>query len=227
MTVLSPSLQILKTIQKLPINGWYYQRFKSTEPFQFHGREYAYFYHRSNRTWMNERAVEVPLAWEFVNQSPGPEILEVGNVLSRYYSIAHDVVDKYEQAPHVVNSDVVEFVPAKAYDTIVSISTLEHVGWDETPREPDKCLRAVEHLQSLLAPGGSLLVTVPLGYNPYLDHLLETGELKFDQQLYLKRVSHDNRWRQVEWSEVRGAAYNEPFLSANGLVVGRSGGVES
>ena len=35
------------------------------------------------------------------------------------------------------------------FDLIVAISTLEHVGWDESPRDPAKAPRAVEVLRSL------------------------------------------------------------------------------
>jgi hypothetical protein len=38
------------------------------------------------------------------------------------------VLDKYEQAPGVINEDVVSFSPPQKYDLIVSVSTLEHVG---------------------------------------------------------------------------------------------------
>jgi len=97
-----------------------------------------------------------------VRQHPDERILEVGNVLAHYYPHQHDVLDKYEQAPGVMNGDVVDFRPGKLYDLIVSISTLEHVGWDEEPRDPLKFLRGVEHLTTLLAPGGRMLVTLPI-----------------------------------------------------------------
>lgn len=82
-------------------------------------------------------------------------MLEVGDVLSHYFPIHHDVVDKYQVAPGVINQDIAEFIPPERYDLILSISTPEDVGWDETPREPDKLLRAIEHLRNrCLAPGG-------------------------------------------------------------------------
>jgi hypothetical protein len=54
----------------------------------------------------------------------------------------------------------------------VSISTLEHVGWDEMTREPMKILKAIENLKNLTNPKGKIVVTLPLGYNPELDRLL-------------------------------------------------------
>jgi hypothetical protein len=58
----------------------------------------------------------------------------------------------------------------------VSISTVEHIGWDERPRQPDKVLGAVDHVCVLLAPRGRFLVTAPLAYNSVLDEAV-TGQL--------------------------------------------------
>jgi hypothetical protein len=48
-----------------------------------------------------------------VNKYVGRNVLEVGNVLSHYFPVHHDVLDKYEKAKGVINEDVVEFSPAK------------------------------------------------------------------------------------------------------------------
>ena len=98
----------------------------------------TYLVHNYNRTWLNERAVEVPIIFHVIARWPGRRMLELGNVLSHYGSVAHDVLDKYEVGEHVINQDVVEYQPSARYDMIVSISTLEHVGWDEQPRDPQK-----------------------------------------------------------------------------------------
>lgn len=190
--------------------------------FVFQGEKYQYFYHRYNLAWRNERTVEVPIVWEEVKKSRGRKILEVGNVLSHYFDISHEVVDKFERAAGVINEDVVKFKPGGKYDLIVSISTLEHVGWDEKPRNPRKAVKAIENLRSLIAPGGKMVVTLPLGYNRQMDKLLEDGEVKFKKQFYLKRISADNRWQQVPREEVRKAGYNDPFPGANGVVIGVS-----
>jgi hypothetical protein len=116
-------------------------------------------------------------------------------------------VDKYEQASGVIHADVVDYEPGRRYDLIATISTLEHVGWDEEPRDPEKFLRAVEHLATLLAPGGTLLVTLPLGYNPEVDRFLADGRVPFTSVGYLKRDSRDNVWHEASWSEVAGTAY--------------------
>jgi SAM-dependent methyltransferase len=175
--------------------------------FQFQGKTYPYFYRRYNRTFDNERIVEVPVVWDEVKRHAPAHVLEIGNVLGRYFPRTHRVVDKYERAPGVTNADVVDFQPAQSYDLIATISTLEHVGWDEEPRDPVKFLRAVDHLATLLAPGGTLLVTLPMGYNPEVDRFLAEGRVPFTSVGYLKRDAHHNEWHEASWSEVAGVPY--------------------
>ena len=137
--------------------------------FRFRGRTYSCFFHSYNSTWSNERAVEVPIARALLEEHRGKRVLEVGNVLSHYLPVEHEILDKFEEGPAIRNEDVVAFRSPLPYDLIVSISTLEHVGWDEEPKDPGKILRAVSNLAGQLAPGGRMVVTLPLGYNPDMD----------------------------------------------------------
>jgi hypothetical protein len=88
-------------------------------------------------------------------------VLEVANVLSHYFAVDHDILDKFESGGSVRTEDVVSFRTADRYDLIVSISTLEHVGWDEEPQDAGKISRAIANLSDHLAPGGRLLATLP------------------------------------------------------------------
>lgn len=92
----------------------------------------------------------------------------MANVLSYYFKVTHDVVDKYELARGIINEDVVSFTTSKRYDQIIFISTLEHIGYDEEEKEPREILRAIDNLQSLLTDGGRLVFTIPYSYNPSL-----------------------------------------------------------
>lgn len=195
-------------------------RRKVSKEFQFRGESHFYFHHPYNRTYENERAVEVPIVWRIVQEFQGKMILEVGNVLSHYFPVKHEVLDKYERAPGVLNQDVVDFKARGKYDLIVSISTLEHVGWDEEPREPEKILGAVAVLKEALAQGGKMVVTLPVGYNPEMDKMLADGRLSFTECYGLKRVSAVNEWVEVPWQEVLGLEYGKPYPYANGLVIG-------
>lgn len=200
---------------------WYYLKFKSSRSFRFNGKKYNYFYHKYSITWNNERTIEVPIIWEIVKKYENKNILEVGNVLSHFFDFQHDIVDKYEITDGVINQDVVDYKPSKKYELIVSISTLEHVGWDETPREPLKIFRAIENLKSLMTENGKIVITLPKGHSPVLDNLLSENKLKFSEQYFLKRVSRNNKWKQCNWKKISKAIYGYPVrYSANGIIIG-------
>ncbi|MGE0470332.1 MAG: cyclopropane-fatty-acyl-phospholipid synthase family protein [Nitrospira sp.] len=194
-------------------------RWTRANTFAFNGRTYSYLYHFCNKTWKNERGVEIPIFRDILLRHQTARILEVGNVLSHYVPIHHDVVDKYEVAPGVINQDIVEFAPTARYDLILSISTLEHVGWDEVPRKPAKLLQAIEHLRDrCLAPGGQIMVSLPIGYNDFFDGLLRDGKSPFTQQHFLKRISTRNYWVESDWNGCKDATYGR--FVAYAIVIG-------
>lgn len=197
----------------------YYKFFKSIKPLKFQEESYKYFYRWYNYTWTNERSIEIPIVCKFIKKYKDNEILEVGNVLSHYFKWDHDVVDKYEKAEGVINQDIVDFHPSKKYGIIVSISTLEHVGWDETPKDPKKIFPAIKNLKNCLMPRGKLIITIPLGHNPYLDELLKTEKLKFTENYYFKRISKGNEWIDLGSNYCK-AKYDHPYPSANVLFLG-------
>lgn len=200
-----------------PLWRQYFRAFPRT--FAFASRRYPYLLHPHNLTWSNERAVEVPIVRDLVSRYEGRRVLEVGNVLAHYFPVRHDVVDKYERGPRVQNLDVLDFRSEQTYDLIVSISTLEHVGWDEQPRDPEKVIRAVRHLGDQLSPGGRMVATVPLGYNPHLDRLLAEDAVPFTGRRYLRR-SGLTTWEEAAWDEVAGSPYGGTWPAARGLVIG-------
>lgn len=140
--------------------------------FSWWGRKLSYFHHLYNCTWLNERAVELPIAFAF-RDGRSANGLEIGNVLTHYGVNGHRVVDRFEVGDGVENIDV--FDVTGSYDWIIAISTLEHVRFDEPDQDPDGSIKAIEHLRSLLAPGGTMLITVPTGHNPGLDQHLAAG----------------------------------------------------
>lgn len=212
---------------KTIISFWhnYYRLFKSRKKFVFQGRKLRYFYHKYNTTWVNERAIEIPIIQSMIMERNG-RILEIGNVLSHYFKTNHEIVDKYEQGEYIITQDVTEISLPKQYDLIISISTLEHVGWDENPtthkitNESQKILCAIDKLRELVKPNGRIVFTMPLGYNPNVDLLIRNRQLHCTQQFFLKRISKDNRWEETTWENVEHAKFNNPFPFGNALIVG-------
>lgn len=197
-----------------------YYKFKTPYHFSYQNKEYRQFWKNYNATWLNERAVEIPIIMSIMQSFRGKRILEVGDVLSNYFPVAHDIVDKYDSAFGVIRRDAADFIPEKKYDLVVSVSTLEHIGFDETPQDPKKISEAIKNLKTnCLNQNGTLVVTLPLGYNANLDGMLERNELPFDTIGFLKRVSKTNQWKEVSWDEARGARYNFPFPFANVVAI--------
>jgi hypothetical protein len=191
----------------------------SRATFLFDGDPYAYLRHPYNWTWLNERAVEVPLAAAVLADSNADRVLEIGNVLGHYQPVGHTVVDKYERAPGVLNLDVAELDLPGPYDLILAVSTLEHVGLDEETKDPDKPARAIARLTSLLAPGGRLWCTFPVGYNDALDRQLRAGELGFTRLAALRRTGPSNRWEQAPVDDVWGIGYDWLLYTAQAVIV--------
>lgn len=194
---------------------------RRNKTFSFNGTQFSYFYHTYNRTWTNERTVEIPIALDFMRRNEHQRVLEVGNVLGHYTQFKHDIVDKYEKGADVINQDIVDFTTERGYDLGISISTIEHVGWDTYNETTDafKVRRVFERLPELLTPGGSFLVTFPVGYNRFLDEMTELQSLKATRTYYMKRISKDNAWIQVEHDGVVHCRFNDPYPFANGLVI--------
>ena len=188
--------------------------------FEFRGKRFACFYHRYNMTWAGERAVEIPIANSYLEQCAGKNILEVGNVLSHYFPIRHEVLDKFEQGSGVINQDIIGFMPGKQYALIISISTFEHIGFDDEAEEPSdkKIARAIAACRNLLTPDGRLVLTVPLGYNPDLNRLIVTGELGAAEETYLRRVTRLG-WEPCRKDEALRCRFKTPYPYANAILV--------
>jgi hypothetical protein len=201
--------------------AWYYNRFKSSETFKFQGNIYHYLFHPYNTTWKNERTVVIPIVWNIVTkyQEERKRILEVGNVLSYVFEVSHDVLDKYEIIDGIVNEDVVNFHPSQQYDLIVSIFTLQSVGWDETPKDNKKFIYAIENLKTILAENGQLIIIHVLGYNLEMDKFLKNGMIQFNEEYYLKRISN-YKWQEASWEDVKDLEYDYSIPTARGVVVG-------
>jgi hypothetical protein len=133
--------------------------------------------------------------------------------------ISHTVVDKYEVATGVFNADVCDMALGKQFSLVISVSTLEHVGWDETPQVQPKVLKAWSVMRDHLLPGGRMFVTVPMGYNHYLDVCLRVGWPAETSRRALRRVDALNHWEEVPWGAVAEASYGAPYSWGNVVVV--------
>ena len=194
--------------------------FSKKDSFIFNGKHYNYFYHRYNITWANERFVEVPIFKEMIDNEKGT-ILEVGNVLSHYYPPSWVIIDKFEKSKGVINQDIINFKPGNKFDLIITISTLEHVGYDDNSgNSEEKIIASVENLKNnCLKRKGKLVITVPIGYNPFMDRIIRENKLKLAKESFMKKIN-GKTWKEVSKEEAMKCSYGKPFLYANALMIG-------
>lgn len=136
---------------------------------------------------LDERAVEYP--WVISRLAPSVGLLiDAGSALNHHYVLDHPVLKKrtvvvYNLEPEgSVQRGNVSYIygdirntllKSECADDVVCISTLEHIGMNNTflysknPRfneaQHDDYLYAIKELKRLLKPGGKLLITVPFG----------------------------------------------------------------
>ena len=190
---------------------------------EFRGDSIPFIYARYNITWANERCIELALARNFMMGVSSERILEIGNVTPHYFGKVHTVVDKYEEG--ALQVDIVDYEPNRDFDLILSISTIEHIAFDENdgtehkPEEVAKKIRvALDRCLSLLASGGKFVITVPMGYNPALDGMVIDDSLGCDRAVWFKRFP-GRIWREVKKEEGLACRYGVPYPFANGIML--------
>ncbi|MFC1650003.1 hypothetical protein ACFL2X_00385 [Candidatus Latescibacterota bacterium] len=203
------------------IYGFFFLRFRPLRYFTFGNEKYPYFYHTYNFTWDNERSVEIPIVMKSLAVNKGMKVLEMGNVLSHYFPPGWDVLDKFDKGNGIISKDIVDFIPSNKYDLIVSISTLEHVGFDDDVKDPGKIVETMKNLkQNCLKPGGSMIFTMPLGYNPFMDKMVFDDKLGFDEISFMKRISK-NEWCEMSKNELGDFSYAAEYIEASTIVVAK------
>jgi len=138
--------------------------------------------------WLDERVVEYPWFLSRLPQAPG-KLLDAGSVLNHDYVLSHRMLSNktisiltlapesqchWHRGISYVYGDLRECCYRDDYfDWIVSISTLEHVGMNNTrfyttdssknECRPDSHLKALLELRRILRVGGTLYLTLPYG----------------------------------------------------------------
>lgn len=196
---------------------------------------------------IDERAVEYPWVFQRLSQidRPGGRILDAGSILNHKRildlwsrcgrSPVSIVTLAFEGSAHVSNDVRYEFgdlrnLPYRDewFSTTLCISTLEHVGLDnslyvsgsKTSADPTaEALRSMKEMRRVTRPGGTLLLSVPFGRRSDrgwlrvfdaddLDRVVAPSGWNLVQSRFF--LATENGWRETSQEHARHAGYNEP-----------------
>jgi hypothetical protein len=216
------------------------------------------FYNRIAFNNCAERAVEIPLAFDFLAQQADKEpILEVGNVLQHYENALSDtlgirhrqIIDKFEVGPGIKNIDLFDLDSTQKYQTIICVSTVEHVGQNCDPRgmfgeqkrssDLEAPLKAIAKLYDLLEVGGRALITLPFGKlidggwyiqasSTYLDLLVTSYDIPHEALSvgFLQCIARERKmvnprqlWIEAEPEQLTEVRYDDVHSGARAIAV--------
>jgi len=209
---------------------------KIRSKFSFNGLEIDYLFHSYNNFGLTERSVEMPIIKYYLMTNKFKNVLEVGNVTDYYkdYFLGlfpnKTIVDKIEIEYNSITSDIALYKSDVKYDFIFSISTFEHMDSD-LGRNTDyvegknkygtvAADNIIHCYEELLAEGGIMVITAPLGYTPEWDATFKQDTLdkypfKEVKKIIVERNSIQS-WQQLEKVDMtKNMLYNSPFPYAN------------
>jgi SAM-dependent methyltransferase len=208
---------------------------------------------------LDERVVEYPWLFDRLKRVDGSlgRVLDAGSTLNHDFILDRDPLRKsdltimtlapekrcywYKGFSYVFGDFRKTNLKDGAFDTIISISTLEHVGLDNTLLYTDDLERAetdkngfvdaIVEFRRMLAPGGRCLITVPYGkyenfgwfqvFNKEMIQLL-IGTFK-PSSFELEFFRYDRKgWQRASEMEVANATAFDP-LSGRGRLDDRAG----
>jgi SAM-dependent methyltransferase len=192
----------------------------------------------------DERPIEIP--WTLARLPAEARVLDVGYAfaepayLAALVEAAHGEVVGVDLAETAVPglrgvvADVRDLPFERgSFDAVLVVSTLEHVGRDNTvyglddERDEAGAVRALRELRRVLARGGRLLVTVPVGepeehdwfvqrdVEGWLDLFGEGGFLVWEHEVY---VLGEEGWRAAPDSAASGVRYGERGPAASAVL---------
>jgi hypothetical protein len=180
--------------------------------------------------WLDERIIEYPWLLSQVREGPGT-LLDAGSTLNHDFIVCHPKLRQkeltimtlspeaecfwHQQISYVFGDLRRTIFRDNSFDSIASLSTIEHIGLDNTrfytgdpakaENEPEAYLAAITELRRILKPGGSLFLSVPFGQYSLrdwlqvfdgdgIDNMVARFQPKLHSAVYF-RYSEPDGWR--------------------------------
>lgn len=180
---------------------------------------YEFYYYDGTETYnspqTNERRIELGILKHFLDL--GGDILEVGAVSPYYWEPKHEVLDPYDKKA-TIKEDILNYT--KHHHTIISISTLEHIGRSAEYGDPElRPERAVEAFKHCLKLSDLFVFTVPLDCNHKLDEFFYYYYQPIQPVHFITR-DKNNYWREIVRPDLSECRYGQPYHASNHLIVG-------
>lgn len=183
--------------------------------FKINQIEFEYFDHSYNSTITNERCVEVPLGFYFLDKFDRNKIIEIGAVTPYYTNcVYHKVYDVYDPYDKSDRTDLTESDFSFDGYNVLSISTIEHIGFGDYGLPKDD-FKALKFLKRIINESRNYLITFPWGYNKIFDNQFLDSKINFS---LMKRVSQ-NEWVIDSSKNLENVVYNHPYVCGNALLV--------
>ena len=118
--------------------------------------------------------IEIAIALRWLERNP-QDVVEVGAVMPYYQDVVkHEIIDPYD--PRATIRDFMENQDLMLMN-VLCISTIEHIGTtDYATNERQNIVdknAAINALKQILDDGENCLISIPIGYNHFLDSWLE------------------------------------------------------
>lgn len=170
-----------------------------------------------NNPKTNERNIELPLGFWFLEEHP-LNTIEIGEVTAMYHEAKHPVYD-LSSADASRRKDVFDINMTGC--NVLSISTVEHVGFGDYGNKPEPHL-AIEAIKKIRKEASRYLITFPVGYNIELDDDLMTSGIPY----FLMERDADNKWYYVRHKDLTKFKYNSPYYAGNAICVITNTGID-
>jgi hypothetical protein len=165
--------------------------------------------------YKTERALEIPLAQEWISSTEG-DIVEIGAVTPYYFhnDKIKEIVDPADTHPSVTKHCSMFNLDFSDINRVLCISTLEHIGVGDYGFKENRT--AIEGMETILNNCRSYFITVPFHQNPLLDNWLYKNMENYKATImYRERY---NRWKETVEIEKIKEMTNGPF-GANAIVI--------